>query len=201
MSRIRTLLTVLATVATAGALVAQTSVANACEEGDVNVGSSPLDKNLAFVDHYWHTGDNPDSGGVHVRAPRGFEMTRTATGQGRFNDTTRTWLLTVDARGEGYVADLMRARERELAGLRDLKIVKDGVTVDAEGQRLATVIYRYTNAAGEARLVQTRYVASMPHAGGRNTAFAELTVAGRPQDRAGLNAVLRTATRSVYLAG
>jgi len=203
MSRTRACLTALAALtatATAGVLLVQPSVANACGDGDD--GAAPLGKNLTFVDAYWSIGDDPDSGSTHVRAPRGFEMTKTPTGQGRFNDATRTWLLSVQPmQVETHVADLMRARERELAGLRDLEIVKDGVTIDSENQRLATVIYSYTNAAGEARLVQTRYVASLPYRGTRNTAFVEITVAGRPQDRPGLNTILRTATHTVFLAG
>lgn len=154
--------------------------------------------------HSWYTGDNPDDGGVDVRAPRGFEMTKTATGQARFNDDTRTWLLTIDpVHQEAHVVDLMRARERELAGLRDLEIVKDGVTIDSESRRLATVTYRYTNAAGEARLVRTRYVAGPPYESAHNEyyAYGEITVAGRPQDRAGLDAMLRTATRSLLFPG
>lgn len=139
-----------------------------------------------------------------MRAPRGFEMTKTPTGQGRFNDPSRTWLLSVDPiHVETHAADLMRARERELAGLRDLEIVKDGVTIDSERQRLATVTYRYTNAAGEARLVRTRYVAGPPYESAHNEyyAYGEITVAGRPQDRAGLDAMLRTATRSLFFPG
>ena len=61
-----------------------------------------------------------------------------------------------------------------------------------------SITYTYRDGARGQRWVTTRFIDTLEHG---KRAYIEVTVAGRPQDQAGLNRVLAEATQRVALVG
>jgi hypothetical protein len=144
---------------------------------------------------------------VSVYAPKGWKFTRLSLLEAKFTDSSNTWMLRVDGGLSGKVSTNTAAQQRvkALHGVRGLKIVsrahgtvKSKVPWSAPAVAYTSITYTYTDGARGQRWVSTRFVDTLDN--GKH-AYIELTVAGRPQDQAGLNRVLAEATQRVALVG
>jgi hypothetical protein len=144
---------------------------------------------------------------VLVHAPKGWKFSQLSLLQAKFTDSSDTWMLRVDGGLGGKVSTSRAAQQRvkALYGVPGLKTVSvtHGSTAskvgwDAPRVAYSAVTYTYRDGARGQRWVSTRFVDT--YANGR-LAQIEITVAGRPQDQAGLNKVLAEATQRVALVG
>jgi hypothetical protein len=115
---------------------------------------------------------------------------KSATGGTRpkYVDPTGVWQIRFDTRGSKQTPDeLVDARARSIDE-KDLKIIsRDG----------GTLIYSYTDKARGPRMGLSSF---RPTTDGKQT-LVEITVGGRPQDEAGLRAVLQHAADSLQISG
>ncbi|MEU4390384.1 hypothetical protein [Kribbella sp. NPDC023855] len=119
--------------------------------------------------------------------PVGWKSTQTGT-RPKYVDPTGVWQVRFDVRGsDESPADLVAARERSIDE-KDLKVIsRDG----------GTLIYTYEDETRGPRMGLSTF---RPTADGEGT-VAEITVGGRPQDEAGLRAVLQRATETLQISG
>ncbi|WP_371405653.1 hypothetical protein OHA10_08700 [Kribbella sp. NBC_00662] len=143
---------------------------------------------------------------VAVHAPKGWKFTKLSTTEAKFADSSNTWMLRVDGGLNGKVSTTTAANQRvkALHGVRGLKIVSRAhgtVKSTAAGMSstaYTSLTYTYTDGARGKRLVSTRFLDI--YGNGRH-AYIEVTVAGRPQDQAGLNSLMAEATQTATLVG
>jgi hypothetical protein len=159
---------------------------------------------LQFSSRCWGRGNHCT---VMVHAPKGWKFSQLSLQQAKFTDSSNTWMLRVDGGLGGKVSTSRAAQQRvkALYGVPGLKTVSvtHGTTAskvgwDAPRVAYSAVTYTYRDGARGQRWVSTRFVDTYEN--GRR-AYIEITVAGRPQDRAGLNKVLTEATQRVALVG
>jgi hypothetical protein len=128
-----------------------------------------------------------DQAPVTADVPTGWKSAQGGT-RPRFLDPTGLWQIRFDARGSKQSPDkLVDARARSIDE-KDLKVIsRDG----------GTLIYTYLDQVRGPRMGLSRW---LPAGGGKGTAM-EITVGGRPEDEAGLRAVLERATETVQISG
>lgn len=136
---------------------------------------------LQFVSQTFGSDRSPISADV----PSGWTSTQLGT-RPRFIDSTGVWQLRFDARGSKQSPDqLVDARANSIDEPNLQVISKDG----------GTLVYTYTDKTRGPRMGISRWLPA--ETGDRSV--IEITVGGRPQDEAGLRAVLDRATNSLIL--
>jgi hypothetical protein len=171
--------------------------------GDMGCGGGyiapALSSHLRYEPAHWNLGADPDDGTLAIAAPRGWAFVRTPGGEGRFHNRSGIDLLSLRTVAEsGTPAEHMADEVSALAGTSGLKVVGQHTQV-AGGQTWSTLSYRYLSSMGEPRSVKVRWIAFSTSSG--SEADLVLTVAGRPLDGHGLDAMLAHATPTVRLAG
>ena len=159
-------------------LSACSGVAGPAVAADRDGHTSPLGPDLTFRTVTWFS----QGAAMRVMAPRGWPLVLTPEGQARFNADGRSDVLTMSYRGEGSVLPQVRSKVAALRGTPGL----DVLVADGHGRGdSATGDLRYTwePDGGGTRFVAYRYQGDDAY-----------MVAGPLRDRAGLEAVLRTAT-------
>ncbi|NIK55934.1 hypothetical protein [Kribbella shirazensis] len=145
--------------------------------------------------------------GVAVHAPKGWKFTQLSLQHAKFTDSSNTWMLRVNGGLGGKVGTSRGADQRvhALHGVAGFQLVSrtNGSTAskvgwDAPRVAYTEITYTYRDGSRGKRLVTTRFVDTFES--GRR-AYIELTVAGRPQDKAGLAKVMAVATERVALVG
>ena len=125
--------------------------------------------------------------------------------EAKFTDGWNTWMLRVDGGLDGKVSvnTASEQRVKALHGVSGLKIVarahgtvKSKVPWTAPPVAYTSITYTYRDGARGQRWVTTRFIDTLDHG---KRAYIEVTVAGRPQDQAGLKRVLAEATQRVAL--
>ncbi|MFG1906468.1 hypothetical protein [Kribbella sp. NPDC048928] len=137
--------------------------------------------NLQYVLQNFGTDDDP----VSAEVPTGWKSSQGGT-RPKYVDPTGVWQLRFDTRGSKQSPDqLVKNRERSIDE-KDLRVLNrdDGL-----------LVYTYTDKARGPRMGLSRWI-SLDN--GKSTAV-EITVGGRPQDEAGLRAVLQHATDTLKL--
>ena len=158
----------------------------------------PMSTHLHYTSARWDIGDDPDDGTLGIAAPRGWSFVRTPAGEGRFHHKKGDFLLSLRTTTQPATpAAHMSDQVRDLAGTTGLKITGQQTKVVGD-QRWATLSYRWTS-MGEPRSVKVRWIAF--GTGPAAEAALVLTVAGRPLDGPGLDAMLSHVTPTVLLAG
>jgi hypothetical protein len=136
---------------------------------------------LQYVTANFGTDDRP----VSAEVPAGWKSTQDGT-RPRFLDPTGVWTIRFDTRGSKETPDqLVDARARSIDERDFKKLSTDN----------GTLVYTYVDQSRGPRMGMSRWVSQD---GGR-TAAIEITVGGRPQDQAGLQAVLQHATDTLQL--
>jgi hypothetical protein len=160
-----------------------------------------LSSHLHYRMARWNLGADPDDGRLGLAAPRSWSFVRTPQGEGRFHSRSGNDLMSLGTVAQtGTSAELMAAQLRELAGTSGLKVLGQHTKVmHSIDQVWSTLGYRYLSSMGEPRTVKVRWIAFGTDPS--NEAALVLTVAGRPLDGHGLDAVLRHVTPTVMLAG
>lgn len=159
---------------------------------------------LHFSYKCWGVGSNCN---VAVYAPTGWKFSQLSREQAKFTDSSNTWMLRVNGGLGGKVSTSRAADQRvhALHGVAGFKLKYRGngstaskVVWDAPRVAYTQITYTYRDGARGQRWVTTRFVDIYEN--GRR-AYIEITVAGRPQDQAGLSKVLTEATQRVALVG
>ncbi|MEU4193096.1 hypothetical protein AB0E69_14445 [Kribbella sp. NPDC026611] len=136
---------------------------------------------LTYVTATFGTDDKP----VSAEVPAGWKSTQDGT-RPRFLDPTGVWTIRFDTRGSKQTPDqLVDARARSIDERDFKKISTDN----------GTLVYTYVDQARGPRMGLSRWVST----DGGQTSAIEITVGGRPQDRAGLEEVLQHATDTLKL--
>lgn len=136
---------------------------------------------LQYALQNFGTDDDP----VSAEVPAGWKSSQGGT-RPKYVDPTGVWQLRFDTRGSKQSPDqLVKNRERSIDE-KDLRVLNrdDGL-----------LVYTYTDKARGPRMGLSRWVSLDD---GKSTAV-EITVGGRPQDEAGLRAVLQHATDTLKL--
>ncbi|GAA1651057.1 hypothetical protein GCM10009744_48370 [Kribbella alba] len=136
---------------------------------------------LQFVAQTFGTAKAP----VTADVPVGWKSTQNGT-RPRFADPTGVWQLRFDSRGSKQSPDEQVTARAASIEEQDLKVISR-----ADG----TLVYTYRDQVRGPRMGLSRWI---PADGGKRSAI-EITVGGRPQDEAGLRAVLDQATQSLQL--
>jgi hypothetical protein len=136
---------------------------------------------LQYVVQNFGTDDDP----VSAEVPTGWKSAQGGT-RPKFVDSTGVWQIRFDTRGS------KQAPERLLAN-RERSIDEPGLKVLSRDD--ATLIYTYTDKSRGPRMGLSRWI-SLDNG---KTSAVEITVGGRPQDEAGLRAVLQHATETLKL--
>lgn len=158
-----------------------------------------LSTHLKYKPAHWNVDADPDDGTLAIAAPSGWSFVRTPEGEGRFHSRSGTALLSLGATTEaGTPAEHMADQVSRLAGTSGLKVVGQHTQV-VHGQTWSTLSYRYRTSMSEPRTVKVRWIAFGTGSG--SEAALVLTVAGRPLDGHGLDALLAHVTPTVQLAG
>lgn len=122
---------------------------------------------------------------VSAEVPTGWKSSQ-AGPRPRFLDPTGVWQLRFDTRGSKQSPDqLVAARVRSI-GERDLKVIS---------RDNGTLIYTYVDQTRGPRMGLSRWIST----DGGTSSAVEITVGGRPQDEAGLRAILQHATDTLQL--
>jgi hypothetical protein len=160
-----------------------------------------LSTHLHYKAAQWNLGADPDDGTLGLSAPSAWSFVRTPEGEGRFHSRSGSQLLSLRtvSRADSTAA-LMAAQARELAGTPGLKVLGQHTKVMGSLHQVwSTLGYRYSSSMGEVRTVKVRWIAFGTSTA--NDADLVLTVAGRPFDGKGLDAMLAHVTPTVTLAG
>jgi hypothetical protein len=188
-----------ATVATVALSFVSTATAYAGgDAGDMGCGGGyvapALSTHLQYRSAHW----DASGGTLGISAPQGWSFVRTPRGEGRFHSRSGIDLLSLGpVAGSGTTAEQMAAQLRELAGTAGLKVIGQHTQV-VGGRTWSTLSYHYLTSMSEPRAVKVRWIAD----GGTSAdASAVLTVAGRPFDGKGMDALLAHVTPTVALAG
>ncbi|WP_343970928.1 MULTISPECIES: hypothetical protein [Kribbella] len=138
---------------------------------------------LQFTSQAFGADDAPATADV----PTGW---KSATGGTRpkYVDPTGVWQIRFDTRGSKQTPDEMVAAREKSIDEKDLTVISrdDG-----------TLIYTYVDQTRGPRMGLSSF---RPTANGQRT-LVEITVGGRPQDEAGLRAVLQRATDTLQISG
>ncbi len=137
---------------------------------------------LQYVVQNFGTDDDP----VSSEVPTGWKSAQSGT-RPKFVDSTGVWQIRFDTRGSKQTPDQLvanRARSIDESGLKVLS--RDN----------GTLVYTYVDKARGPRMGLSRWI-SLDDG---KTSAVEITVGGRPQDEAGLRAVLQQATDTLKLA-
>ena len=119
--------------------------------------------------------------------PTGWKSSQTGT-RPRYLDPTGVWQVRFDARGSKQTpATQVEARAKSIDE-QDLKVIS---------RDNGTLIYTYIDKTRGPRMGMSRFI---PADGGNRIAM-EITVGGRPEDEAGLRAVLQRATDTLQISG
>ncbi|ONI67279.1 hypothetical protein BWI15_29455 [Kribbella sp. ALI-6-A] len=138
---------------------------------------------LQFVAETFGTEREP----ITAEVPAGWKSSQTGT-RPRYVDPTGVWQIRFDARGSKQTPDaLLEARQGSIDE-PDYKVISTDNT---------TLVYTYTDQERGPRMGLSRWIA----AGDSDRSALEITVGGRPQDQAGLRAVLERATETLQLSG
>ncbi|MEU8226979.1 hypothetical protein [Kribbella sp. NPDC048915] len=136
---------------------------------------------LQYVEQSFGTSAEP----VSAEVPAGWKSAQDGT-RPKFVDPTGVWQVRFDTRGSKQSPDqLVAARERSIR--------EPGLTVLSRDN--GTLVYTYTDTTRGPRMGLSRFISLDD---GRNTAV-EITVGGRPQDEAGLRAILEHATETLEI--
>ncbi len=122
---------------------------------------------------------------VSAEVPTGWASSDTGT-RPKFVDPTGVWQIRFDTRGSSRSPD-------EQVDSRVRSIDEQGLKVLSRAN--GTLIYTYIDQTRGPRMGMSRWISTD---GGENSAI-EITVGGRPQDEAGLRAVLEHATETLQL--
>lgn len=126
-----------------------------------------------------------NSNQVSAEVPTGWKSTQSGS-RPRYIDPTGVWQLRFDTRGSKQTPTEQVAARAKSIDEPDMKVIsKDN----------GTLVYTYTDKTRGPRMGMSRWLADED---GERTAI-EITVGGRPQDEAGLKAVLDRATESLNL--
>ena len=130
---------------------------------------------LQYVVQNFGTDDDP----VSAEVPAGWKSSQAGT-RPKFLDPTGVWQLRFDTRGSKQTPDqLVKNRERSIDE-KDLQVIR---------RDNGLLVYTYVDKTRGPRMGLSRFISLD---GGRTSAV-EITVGGRPQDEAGLRAVLQHA--------
>jgi hypothetical protein len=152
-----------------------------------------LSTHLTYATARWDSG----SGSLVIAAPRTWRFVRTSQGEGRFHSRNGLELLSLRTpASSGTTAGLMAEQARALTGTAGLRIVGQHTSVSGD-QVWSTLAYRYLSPMGEPRTVKVRWIAFGTDPS--SEADLVLTVAGRPLDGSGLDALLSHVTPTVQL--
>jgi hypothetical protein len=122
---------------------------------------------------------------VSAEIPAGWKSGQAGT-RPRFLDPTGVWQIRFDTRGSKQSPDQqVQARVRSI-NERDLKVIS---------RDNGTLIYTYTDQTRGPRMGLSRWIST----NGGDSSAIEITVGGRPQDEAGLRAILQHATDTLQL--
>ena len=136
---------------------------------------------LHYVLQNFGTGDFP----VSAEVPTGWKSSQSGT-RPKFVDPTGVWQVRFDTRGSKQSPDeQVNSRARSIEE-KDLKVIS---------RDNGTLIYTYVDQSRGPRMGLSRFISTD---GGKSSAV-EITVGGRPQDEAGLRAVLEHATDTLQL--
>jgi hypothetical protein len=153
---------------------------------------------VKYVHRYW---GNPNTElGFVIWAPKGWKMVKLSTYEAKFTSPNKLWNLRVNGlvSPEKPLKTMVDAKVAALRGTRNIKFISrvNGTTKatnPAFGDMTfhhTTLTYSYKNAAGKTRLVVDRFVAVSD----ATHTQVEISTGGRPQDKAGLNAITAKAT-------
>jgi hypothetical protein len=136
---------------------------------------------LQYVVQNFGSADAP----VSAEVPVGWKSAQDGT-RPKFLDPTSVWQIRFDTRGSKQTPNQLVAVREHSIDERNLKVISrnDG-----------TLVYTYTDRARGPRMGLSRWVST----DGGKTAAVEITVGGRPQDEAGLRALLQHATDTLKL--
>jgi hypothetical protein len=138
---------------------------------------------LQFVAQTFGTDRSP----ITAEVPSGWKSSQSGT-RPRYVDPTGVWQVRFDARGSKQTpAALLSARQGSIDE-PDYKVLST---------ENSTLVYTYTDKARGPRMGLSRWIP----AGDSGRSAVEITVGGRPQDEAGLRAVLERATETLQLPG
>jgi len=136
---------------------------------------------LQYVVQNFGTDDDP----VSSEVPTGWKSAQSGT-RPKFVDSTGVWQIRFDTRGSKQTPD-------QLVANRERSIDESGLKVLSRDN--GTLVYTYVDKARGPRMGLSRWV-SLDDG---KTSAVEITVGGRPQDEAGLRAVLQQATDTLKL--
>jgi hypothetical protein len=136
---------------------------------------------LQYVVQNFGTDDDP----VSSEVPAGWKSAQSGT-RPKFVDPTGVWQIRFDTRGSKQTPD-------ELVANRERSIDEPGLKVLSRDN--GTLVYTYVDESRGPRMGLSRWV-SLDDG---KTSAVEITVGGRPQDEAGLRAVLQQATDTLKL--
>ncbi|TDW90280.1 MULTISPECIES: hypothetical protein [Kribbella] len=136
---------------------------------------------LQYVVQNFGTDDDP----VSSEVPAGWKSAQSGT-RPKFVDPTGVWQIRFDTRGSKQTPD-------ELVANRERSIDEPGLKVLSRDN--GTLVYTYVDQSRGPRMGLSRWV-SLDDG---KTSAVEITVGGRPQDEAGLRAVLQQATDTLKL--
>jgi hypothetical protein len=149
----------------------------------------------------------PSGAGISVEVPTGWTVDQRSSYDIRFYHPTGVWMVRFDGTTSGKnVVTQAVSKRNSVRRERDFRVVREyGGTIaaswNAGGLTHRTLVYSYTNtrdhpARRGPRLVMSRWISL--DADGRSA--VEITVSGRPQDDAGLDALLTRASETLFLA-
>ncbi|MFC6161325.1 hypothetical protein [Kribbella jiaozuonensis] len=136
---------------------------------------------LQYVVQNFGTDDDP----VSAEVPTGWKSAQDGT-RPKFLDPTGVWQVRFDTRGSKQTPDQLVAGREHSIDERNLKVLS---------RDNGTLVYTYTDQARGPRMGLSRWISI----DGGKTSAVEITVGGRPQDEAGLRAVLQHATDTLKL--
>jgi hypothetical protein len=149
--------------------------------------SSPTRTDGLQADSLQYVVQNFGSAGdpVSAEVPDGWKSAQAGT-RPRFLDPTGVWQIRFDTRGSKQTPDKLVANRERSIDERNLQVLsRDG----------GTLVYTYTDQSRGPRMGLSRWISL----DGGKTSAVEITVGGRPQDEAGLRALLQHATDTIKL--
>jgi hypothetical protein len=160
---------------------APAAVASPAPSATPSHGDGLQPEGLQYVVQKFGSTDDP----VSAEVPAGWKSAQDGT-RPRYLDPTGVWQLRFDTRGSKQSPD-------EQVDRRERSIDEPGLKVLSRDN--GTLIYTYLDKSRGPRMGLSRFISLD---GGKTTAV-EVTVGGRPQDEAGLRAVLQHATDTLQL--
>ncbi|GAA1535282.1 hypothetical protein [Kribbella lupini] len=175
--------TVLAINSATGNDSAQTVVATPTPTPSQNATDGLQPDALQFVAQTFGSDRSP----ITAEVPSGWKSSQSGT-RPRYVDSTGVWQVRFDARGSKQTPAALLAARQGSIDEPDYKVLST---------ENSTLVYTYTDATRGPRMGLSRWIP----AGDSDRSAVEITVGGRPQDEAGLRAVLERATETLQLPG